>query len=246
MQFSDFSKSSDSSGSREARASMGRLLSYWQYYRRKIHLPWRALFICDHRGFTIHLSSNHHHHHHIIVTLSSRHHHYHQIIIILSLHHHPQLVKIISLSSSAGNHYISWKGSLSRKEKKKNVWLWVKVNLQYALLLHNRKIAWVSWPLCTRCTGGSTVCIERCIHCVHNVHFYLCYLGLDVQRPLDNQRLSTIQRLIKSTCGVYCNTMFHVAGAKIIRHINMVLHVETLAHFSVPKRKSVGKKWSIG
>ena len=31
--------------------------------------------------------------------------------------------------------------------------------------------------------------------------------------------------------------MFHVAKAKIIRHINMVFHVETLAHFSVPKRK---------
>ena len=55
-----------------------------------------------------------------------------------------------------------------------------------------------------------------------------------------------IQRLIKSTCGVYCNIMFHVAEAKIIRHTNMVLDVETLAHFSVPKRKSVGKKWSIG
>ena len=87
---------------------------------------------------------------------------------------------------------------------------------------------------------------ERCIHYVHTVHFYPCYLGLGVQRPLDNQRLSMTKRLIKSTSGVYCNTMFHVAEAKIIRHINMVLHVETLAHFSVPKRKSVGKKWSIG
>ena len=48
--------------------------------------------------------------------------------------------------------------------------------------------------------------------------------------------------MIKSLVVVYCNIMFHVAEAKIIRHINMVLHVETLAHFSVPKRKSVGKK----
>ena len=58
--------------------------------------------------------------------------------------------------------------------------------------------------------------------------------------------MANVQRLIKPTCGVYCNTMFHVAKAKIIRHINMVFYVETLVHFSVPKRKSVGKKWSIG
>ena len=117
MQSSDFSQSSDSSGSREARASMGRLLSYWQYYRRKIHLLWRALDICDHRGFTFHPSSNHHHYHHIIITTSllssnhyhlpitssSQHHYYHQIIIILPSHHHPQLVKITSLITSAGN-----------------------------------------------------------------------------------------------------------------------------------------------
>ena len=31
-----------------------------------------------------------------------------------------------------------------------------------------------------------------------------------------------VQRLIKSTCGVYCGTMFHVAEAEIIRQINMV------------------------
>ena len=65
-------------------------------------------------------------------------------------------------------------------------------------------------------------------------------------RVLERRCEQNIQRLIKSTCGVYCNTMFHVAKAKIIRHINMVFHVGTLAHFSVPKRKSVGKKWSIG
>ena len=62
---------------------------------------------------------------------------------------------------------------------------------------------------------------------------------------LERRCEQNIQRLIKSTCGVYCNTMFHVAEAKIIRHINMVLHVETLAHFSVPKRKSVGKNGAL-
>ena len=41
----------------------------------KIHLFWRALFICDHRGFTFHPSSNHHYPHHIIITSSSHHHH---------------------------------------------------------------------------------------------------------------------------------------------------------------------------
>ena len=119
MHFSDSSRSSNSSGSREARASMGRLLSYWQYYRRKIHLLWRALVICDHRGFTFHPSSNHHHYHHIIITLSSQHHHYHQIIIILPSHHHPQLVKITSLITSAGKDYISWKGSQTAEKKEK-------------------------------------------------------------------------------------------------------------------------------
>ena len=52
--------------------------------------------------------------------------------------------------------------------------------------------------------------------------------------------------MIKSLFVVYCNIMFHVAEAKIIRHINKALHDETLAHFSVPKRKSAGKKGSIG
>ena len=50
--------------------------------------------------------------------------------------------------------------------------------------------------------------------------------------------------MIKSLFVVYCNIMFHVAKAKIIRHINKALHDETLAHFSVPKGKS-GKKRSI-
>ena len=53
-------------------------------------------------------------------------------------------------------------------------------------------------------------------------------------------------RMIKSLFVVYCNIMFHVAEAKIIRHINKALHDEALAHFSVPKRKSAGKKGSIG
>ena len=69
--------------------------------------------------------------------------HHHHIIITSSLHNHPQPVKITSIITSAGKEYISWKGSQPQKEKKKGVWLWVKVNLQYALLLHNCKIAWV-------------------------------------------------------------------------------------------------------
>ena len=44
---------------------------------------------------------------------------------------------------------------------------------------------------------------------------------------------------------VYCSIMFNVAEAKIIRHINKAFHNETLAYFSVPKRKSAGKKESI-
>ena len=35
-------------------------------------------------------------------------------------------------------------------------------------------------------------------------------------------------------------TMFHVAIAKIIRHKDMTLHVETLTHSSVPKWKTAG------
>ena len=119
MHFSDSSKSSDSSRSSGASASVSQLLSYWQYYRRKFHLLWRALFICDHRGFTFHPSSNYHHYHHFIITLSSHHHHYHQIIITLSSHCHPQLVKITSLITSAGKDYISWKGSQTTEREEK-------------------------------------------------------------------------------------------------------------------------------
>ena len=51
--------------------------------------------------------------------------------------------------------------------------------------------------------------------------------------------------MIESLFVFYCNIMFHVTEAKIIRHINKALHDEILAHFSVPKRKSAGKKESI-
>ena len=77
------------------------------------------------------------HHHHIIITSS------------------PQSVKITSNITSAGNYYISWKDSQSRKEKKKGVRLWIKVDLRYTSLLHNHKIAWVGRPLWTLCTGGA-------------------------------------------------------------------------------------------
>ena len=90
---------------------MSQLLSYWRYYRRKFHLLSRALFMCDHRGFTFV---------------------YHCIITIIitsspsSSHHYPQLVQITSNITSAGNHYISWKSlhqlerlsTTERKERK--------------------------------------------------------------------------------------------------------------------------------
>ena len=88
----------------------------------KFHLLWRALFICDHRGFTFHSSSNYHHYHHFIITLSSHHHHYHQIIITLSSRCHPQLVKITSLITSAGKDCISWKGSQTTERKGEKRW----------------------------------------------------------------------------------------------------------------------------
>ena len=56
----------------------------------KFHLLWRALFICDHKGFTFHPSSNHHHHHHyhhvitIIIKSTSPYHHVITIIITSS------------------------------------------------------------------------------------------------------------------------------------------------------------------
>ena len=113
MHFSDSSKSSDSSGSREARASMGRLLSYWRYYRRKIHLLSRALFMCDHRGFTFvcHCIIT------IIITSSS---HYHHIIITSSpssSHHYPQLVKITSNITSA-EHQLERLSNHGKKRKR--------------------------------------------------------------------------------------------------------------------------------
>ena len=107
MHFSDSSKSSDSSRSSGASASVSQLLSYWQYYRRKFHLLWRALFICDHRGFTFHPSSNHHHHHHIIITSSPLSSNQHHLIImsspLSSLHHH---IVITSLPLSSNYRHI--------------------------------------------------------------------------------------------------------------------------------------------
>ena len=74
----------------------------------------------------------------------------------------------------------------------------------------------------------------------------MCFMDFKIVSEVQQTKVEKFQRLIKSTCGVYCDIMFHVAEAKIIRHTNIVFHVETLVHFSVPKRKSVGKKWSIG
>ena len=51
--------------------------------------------------------------------------------------------------------------------------------------------------------------------------------GYSHSRP--SEKIYLVLNKEKSTCGVYCNIMFHVAEAKIIRHINMVFHVETLA-----------------
>ena len=144
MHFSDSSKSNDTTESSKASTSMSRFMSYWQYYHRK-NSPFLESFIhLWSQGF--HLSSI------IKSSLSSSHHHH--ILITSSSHHHPQSVKITSNIKSAGNYYISWKDSQSRKEKKKGVRLWIKVDLRYTSLLHNHKIAWVSWPLCTLSARG--------------------------------------------------------------------------------------------
>ena len=99
MHFSDSSKSNDSTESSEASTSMGRILSYWQCYHRKIHLLWRALVICDHRGFTFHPSSNHHHYHHIIITTS----------LLSSNHYHLTITSSSPVSKDHISHYISRK-----------------------------------------------------------------------------------------------------------------------------------------
>ena len=133
----------------------------------KFHLLWRALFICDHKGFTFHPSSNHHHHHHIIITSSPLSSNQHHLIIMsspLSSHHHPQSVKITFIIASAGKDCISWKGSQTTERKgEKGDWLSDKVNMQYAPLLHNHKIAWVGQPLRTLCTGGA-LCTQSTGH----------------------------------------------------------------------------------
>ena len=93
--------------------------------------------------------------------------------------------------------------------------------------------------------AGYWTCLVRFLF----IHFWLIFQLFSQRRPRfqHNESIYMVQRLIKSTCGVYCNIMFHVAEAKIIRHIDMVFHVETLAHFSIKRKsKSVGEKWSIG
>ena len=89
MHFSDFSRSSDSSGSREARASMVRLLSYWQYYHRKISPSLESFILLWSQGF--HLSSiiksspsSSHYHHVITIIIKSTSPYHHVITIIIT------------------------------------------------------------------------------------------------------------------------------------------------------------------
>ena len=63
--------------------------------------------------------------------------------------------------------------------------------------------------------------------------------------PFPSTWLSSVQRMTNSTCGVYCDTMFHPAKAGIIRQIYIVVHDKTLGHFSVPKRKMWRKKGAL-
>ena len=106
MHFSDFSRSSDSSGSREARASMVRLLSYWQYYHRKISPSLESFILLWSQGF--HLSS-------IIKSLPSSSHYHHVITIIIkstSPYHHVITIIITSsppVSKDHIYHRISWR-----------------------------------------------------------------------------------------------------------------------------------------
>ena len=44
--------------------------------------------------------------------------------------------------------------------------------------------------------------------------------------------------MTKSLFGGYCNTVFHVVKAKIIRHINIFLHVETLVQIQISPNMS--------
>ena len=69
--------------------------------------------------------------------------------------------------------------------------------------------------------------------------FGFLFLYIHLLSPFPSTWLSSIQRMINSTFVVYCDTMFHPAKAGIIRQKNIVFHDETLAHFSVPKRKKV-------
>ena len=167
MQFSDFSRSSDSSGSREARASMVRLLSYWQYYHRKISPSLESFIHLWSQGFYLSSiikssPSSSHYHHVITIVIKSTSPYHHVITIIITSS--PQSVKITFIIASAGKDCISWKGSQTTERKgEKGDWLSVKVNLQYAPLLHNHKIAWVGQPLRTLCTGGA-LCTQSTGH----------------------------------------------------------------------------------
>ena len=167
MHFSDFSRSSDSSGSREARASMVRLLSYWQYYHRKISPSLESFIHLWSQGF--YLSS-------IIKSSPSSSHYHHVITIIIkstSPYHHVITIIITSSPPVSKDHIyhrisrkdcISWNGSQTTERKgEKSDWLSDKVNMQYAPLLHNHKIAWVGRSLGTLCTGGA-LCTQSTGH----------------------------------------------------------------------------------
>ena len=168
MHFSDFSRSSDSSGSREARASMVRLLSYWQYYHRKISPSLESFIHLWSQGF--HLSSiiksspsSSHYHHVITIIIKSTSPYHHVITIIITSSPPVSKDHIYHRISRKKLHQLKRFSNHGEKKEKKGDWLSDKVNMQYAPLLHNHKIAWVGQPLRTLCTGGA-LCTQSTGH----------------------------------------------------------------------------------
>ena len=125
MHFSDFSRSSDSSGSREARASMVRLLSYWQYYHRKISPSLESFIHLWSQGFylssIIKSSPSSSHYHHVITIIIKSTSPYHHVITII-ITSSPQSVKITFIIASAGKIASAEKVLKPRREKREKRW----------------------------------------------------------------------------------------------------------------------------
>ena len=87
----------------------------------------------------------------------------------------------------------------------------------------------------------------RVLNCQQQETFSECRLGISGGRVLKQDLRAEYRRLVKSHQLLYCNKLFHVAEAKIIRHENRGPECKTISTLSVPKGKTkISKRLASG